>query len=679
MEILAPAGSEESLIAAVQSGADAVYIGGRKFSARHSAKNFSSEDMKRMIEYCHIRGTAVHVAANILIKEKETTEFIDYIGELNEIGADAVIIQDIGMATKVKKIFPDLPLHASTQMTAASLDAVEYLSKIGFSRVVLSRELSFEEIEHICKNTKAEIEVFAHGALCMCYSGQCLMSSIIGGRSGNRGMCAQPCRLFYSAECGGKKTNGYLLSPKDMSLIDELARLESAGVASLKIEGRLKRSEYVAAVTGIYCKYKNFTGMVSEQDYTTLKNAFNRSGFTKGYFIGKTGREMMSTKTPGNVGDNKFDDAIKKRCRPDANERRIGVDIYASLETDKPIRIDMLDSDFNSVSAESEMKAQRAETKPLTAERLTEQLSKLGTTPFYAKNIEVTIDDGITLPISEINNTRRKAAALLESARAAVDKRCVTSVKEKTCRKREKGNMKFSAQIYSAEQAEAVLKYDVSIIYAPSELAKKIKELAPEKTVVTVLPPIWRERDRHGYYIADGVLVSNIGQLEYFKDCDIYGGARLNIYNNESIKFYDNLKTLAISPELNIHEISELSSYLPLEIPVYGRLPLMVTENCPVKMYSKCGTKMKLIDRQKESFPFRCAPGCYSELLNSKPLYMADKFNDLKRLPVEIYKLDFTDESRNECDRILSYYMDGSNHKPQENTFTRGHYYRGVE
>ncbi len=684
MEILAPAGSYNALIAAVQSGADAVYIGGSKFSARQSAKNFSSEEMKKWVDYCHIRGVAVHVAANILIKEKEREEFLAYVAELNEMGIDALIIQDIGMAKIIKDMFPDLPLHASTQMTAASLDAVKFLCEQGFSRVVLSRELSFEEIKEICKNSDVEIEVFVHGALCMCYSGQCLMSSIIGARSGNRGMCAQPCRLPYELIKKGKCVeNGYLLSPKDLELVDELKLLKAAGVTSLKIEGRLKRPEYVAAVTGVYSKYKKILNTASEKDKKELENAFNRSGFTNSYFKNRPGREMMSVKNPGNVSENIFSDEVIKRCRPDANERKISTDIYLSCKIGEYPEITMTDSDYNIVTVKGEEKVQKAQNLPLSEERIKKQLSKLGNTPFKIGALQITMSENISLPISEINALRRGAVELLEKERAKVNLRRVVNI-EKKKEKIVKSKKMFSAQVRNIKQAQAVMEFDVPIIYAPSELVESIKKMAPERKVVTLLPPIWRKKDKKEYNVKDGVLVSNIGQLKAFSDVDCYGGARLNIYNNASVEFYKNLKSLEVSCELNMGDVASFKEYTPLQITIYGKLPLMVMENCPVRAYSSCGEKHYLKDRYKEEFPLICAPGCYAELYNSKPVYMADKLWDIKKLPVSIYNFSFTDESFEECKKILSLYkkaFDGEKDgiKLPENTFTRGHYYRGAE
>lgn len=321
MELLSPAGGAAQLKAAVQSGADAVYMGGYSFNARRSAKNFTPSEMKEMIDYCHMYGVKVHVAVNTLIKEKELGELLEYVYTLNDMGADALIIQDIGAAEMIKKAIPQMELHASTQMTVTSLEGVRYLENMGFDRVVLARELSKNEIEYICKNSNAEIEVFVHGAICQCYSGQCLMSSILGGRSGNRGRCAQPCRLKYSLS---DDKSGYLLSPKDMSLINELQELEKIGVVSLKIEGRLKRAEYVSAVTGIYRKYLDFPSRVSEADKKELLEAFSRTGFTDGYFKNKLGASMMSSADPSNC-ENHFTDEAKARAAENADFRKVPV------------------------------------------------------------------------------------------------------------------------------------------------------------------------------------------------------------------------------------------------------------------------------------------------------------------------------------------------------------------
>ena len=419
MELLAPAGSSAALNAAVQSGADAVYLGGSRFGARHSAENFTAEDMKKWVDYCHLYGVDVHVTVNTLIKEKEIAALQEYVKELNNIGVDALIVQDIGAAEIIKNTIPDMTLHASTQMTVTSLEGVKYLENMGFSRVVLARELSEKEIEHICKNAKAEIEVFVHGAICMCYSGQCLMSSILGGRSGNRGRCAQPCRLPYELlEKGKSAGNGYILSPKDMALVNDLGTLNKIGVASLKIEGRLKRAEYVSAVVGVYRKYLDMLGTkkgetVSKRDMQELLDAFSRTGFTDGYFKGNLGKNMMRHDTPSNSAENRFTEEAKKRAKENANIRKIPISIMGTLKSDSPFELTFYDNDGNYAYTQGTLNAEAARQKAMDEKRLREQLLKLGSTPFECEEISVFVDDGITLPIKEINSVRRDAAEKL--------------------------------------------------------------------------------------------------------------------------------------------------------------------------------------------------------------------------------------------------------------------------
>ena len=306
-------------------------MGGWAFNARQSARNFSPEELRAMLRYCRLYGVKTHIAVNTLIKERELPELLSYAEELAGMGADALIIQDIGAAHMIKSAIPDMELHASTQMTVTSLEGVRYLEEMGFDRVVLARELSKDEISEICRGAKAEIEVFVHGAICQCYSGRCLMSSILGGRSGNRGRCAQPCRLKYTLEGrGAKPAHGYLLSPKDLSLINDLTELAGMGVASLKIEGRLKRPEYVSAVTGMYRKYLDFPGAVSKKDIKELEDAFSRSGFTDGYYTGRLGAAMMSSENSSGT-EKGFSAEAKKRAAADASFRKVPVEAAAYI------------------------------------------------------------------------------------------------------------------------------------------------------------------------------------------------------------------------------------------------------------------------------------------------------------------------------------------------------------
>ena len=509
IELLSPAGGAAQLKAAVQSGADAVYMGGYGFNARRSAKNFTPSEMKEMVDYCHMYGVKVHVAVNTLIKEKELDELLEYAYSLNDMGIDALIIQDIGAAEMIKKAIPQMELHASTQMTVTSLEGVRYLESMGFDRVVLARELSKSEIEHICKNAKAEIEVFVHGAICQCYSGQCLMSSILGGRSGNRGRCAQPCRLKYSLSNG---KSGYLLSPKDMSLINELQELEKIGVASLKIEGRLKRAEYVSAVTGIYRKYLDFPSRVTEADKKELLEAFSRTGFTDGYFKNKLGSAMMSSADPSN-SENHFTPEAAARASENADFRKVPVSISAYLQEGEPLTVTLYDNNGSCSSVTGTVLAEKANSRPLDEERLKEQLEKLGGTPFICENTDIFTGGGITIPIKEINSVRREAVAELIKQRTAVRERAKCDF-EFPIIKREHTEPKLTASVRTEKQAAAVITAGIKIIYAPAELAEKLKNKYSDIKLIADTGSIFKSENVE----LDDVLVSSNGAAYYYNE-----------------------------------------------------------------------------------------------------------------------------------------------------------------
>lgn len=680
MELLAPAGSREALIAAVQSGADAVYIGGSRFSARNSAKNFDKEIMQEMIDYCHIRGVMVHVAANTLIKEEEINSYIEYIGELNDMGADAVIIQDIGMAKTVKMMYPDLPIHASTQMTCASVNTAKKLEEAGFSRIVLARELDYESIKKIADSVNVEIEVFVHGAICMSYSGQCLMSSMIGGRSGNRGMCAQPCRLPYKFSQNGKNVNkGYLLSPKDMCLINHLDKLSEIGVSSIKIEGRLKRAEYVSSVVGVYRKCIDERRRATIGEYNELLDAFNRSGFTDGYFVNEKGKAMMSYENPSNISKNQFTDEAKKRCIEGNEFKKIPVYIKAELRLGKALRVSITDDKCNRVNSVGKIKAEIALNKPLEKERISQQLSKLGNTPFNIKELNIEIDEGIVVPIGEINSVRRDAVEkLLNIRKNKIIRRKENLILDIENKKYE--NSLLTAKVRNAEQARVCINNNIERIYAPLEVINEFLNYMDR--FVAVMPVIDRCERKTEF---NKLLVSSLGQaIDNSKK--YYADYRLNVYNSLSLKALNNFECVTLSPELTINEIKKIKKPIDTELIVYGKIPLMTFENCPVRANSVCDNGKsynELVDRKNEKFTLLCGEGCFCELLNSKPIYMADKINDVKKLGVKFLRLDFTTENEKECEKIIINYKNALENKSAdnlaENTFTRGHFYKKID
>lgn len=677
MELLAPAGSLATLKAAVQSGADAVYIGGSEFSARRSAVNFSLDEIEEAAKYCRLRNVKLHVATNILIKEKETDAFLEYVGKLNDIGVDAVIIQDVGMAMSVREMYPDLPLHASTQMTVTNVESAKKLKEAGFSRVVLARELSKDAIEKITLESGIETEVFVHGALCMSYSGQCLMSSMIGGRSGNRGMCAQPCRLPYII--GDKK--GHILSPKDLCMIEHLKELEEIGVASLKIEGRLKRSEYTAAVCGIYRKYLDTQEKVSKEDMQELYNAFSRSGFTDKYYLGTSGKSMMCYENPANAAENIFTEDTKKRCQENANIKKTEIFISAELRRNKPLTVSVWNNDGIFVSKTGSIMSEEARNVELSEERLKLQLLKLGDTPFFANDTEVILDTGITLPISEINNVRRLAIDefIKEKSKAPERRKYERKIKNYGFEKKE---VILCAEVWTKEQARACIENGITTIYADTPLANELKNIYKDAEIIAKLPPIFRNDRNYEEPQTDAVLISNIGQAIDSKKC--IGGLRLNIFNSESAEFYKDLERVTLSPELNLKELAQISA--KGEVIGYGRIPLMALENCPLRSLGKCQKNKNnevLEDRRHEKFPLKCNEGCVLEVINSKPIYLADKPEFVNNLKIRAIRLIFTVENFEECGKIIREYRIAFNghigNSPKENTFTRGHYYRGVE
>lgn len=689
MELLAPAGGMRELIAAVQSGADAVYLGAADFSARAGADNFDWDELCAAVKYCHIYGVKVHCALNTLIKERELSNAIDTAKRIYECGADAIIIQDIGLAAHLSRMMPDMELHASTQMTVTSLEGVKYLEEHGFSRVVLARELSFSEIAEIARGARAELEVFVHGAICMCYSGQCLMSGVLGGRSGNRGRCAQPCRLKYSLMRGDmKEKEAHLLSPKDMALIDRLGELDRLGVASLKIEGRLKSAEYVSAVTGVYRKYLDAPGRVKAEDMDELRSAFSRSGFTDGYFTGHLGREMMAHDVPANNASNVFTSAAKERAAGRI-VRRVPISIYASLLLGDVLRVTAYDNDGNCAVCEGDIKAEAARKVPLSASRIREQLEKLGDTPFNADETAVEVDEGITIPIKEINSVRRKACDELIRMRTKRDRKPINDMPFPDARPAEPDELYLTAEVETIEQARAVLAAEgVKRLFAPAEITAELTGYSGDTEIVTKAADIYRAAD----IATDSVSVSSPAALRFYGNKARYGDMRLNIYNSLTVKAFSGLKCVMHSPELNMREIADItarSGGVETEIIGYGRLPLMLMRNCPIKAVGKCQAGKNIYalrDRKGLEFPLLCTDrgtgSCRAVLLNSKPVYTADIIDELRVLKINCIRLKFTVENSGQCGKIVSVYKNAIRGKKtprmEENTFTRGHLKRGV-
>ena len=666
-ELLAPAGNMKSLEAAVLCGADAVYLGGSLFNARASAVNFNDDELKEAVNFCHIRKVKVYVTVNILISDKEFGELDAFIRKINKIGVDGVIVQDIGVAMYIKKIAPDLHLHASTQMTVYDTEGAKFLKDLGFKRVVLARELSAEKIKEISQNSGIETEIFVHGAMCLCYSGQCLMSGIIGGRSGNRGKCAQPCRLQYQVD--NKK--GFLLSLKDMCLIKHLKEIENYGVSSLKIEGRMKGPEYVGTVVSLYRKYLNSEAEVSKEDYNRLEKIFYRGGFSDGYFMNKKGADMFCHTKPDNPYLRQEDSYTLNE-----NYKKTHIYMFFNGHTGKNLKLTAVDEYGNTAEYISEKPLEQAKNYSASSDRIKENLNKLGDTVFKAENIEINIDQNVFIPTSEINRARREVTSKLEELIIKSYRRTDKNLKsDNNFYSIPKEDFELSVSVSDKNQLDAIRKTDCKRIYVPIEL----NDFKDEEIVV--LPRITPDNleDILNKIPNKEVLVRNIGQLNIAKRCNkkIQLDFTMNVFNTYSCEFYKNMdiNTITVSTELTLKQIKPMADILGCEAVIYGKLPMVITENCMIKTSVGCKHGGYIYDRTNESFLIKCLPDCRNEIYNSKPIIMSDKLDDIKYTGIKYGRLNFVDESAKKSVEIYNAYKNG---KVINTEFTRGKFYKGV-
>ena len=869
MELLAPAGSFDALRAAAENGADAVYLGGKLFNARQLADNFGGEELEEALRYAHVRGVKIYLTMNTLVSDAEMEEALKFAVDAWFLGADGLIVQDIGFAAALRRAVPDIQLHASTQMTIYNAEGVKRLAEMGFKRVVLARELPLEEIKAINDSASIETEVFVHGALCVSYSGQCLMSSIIGGRSGNRGKCAQPCRLPYSlAQQGGKELPpSYLMSPKDLCLLPELGSLAAAGVRSLKIEGRMKSPEYVATVVRIYRKHLDILreGVHSlrepkpdslrprcytefeqgyEKDMRDLRQIFNRGGFTKGYIHGKTGKDMMCWEKPKNwgiylgkamaadrdrgtvrlrledslsIGDGieawngedkspgtivtsivKDSDRVRSASKGDvvtvgsiqgsipqgcsiyktsdrelnaaAAEtyagkplKRIRLKGRAVLKAGSPFALTVWDGDGNRAEAAGGLLPEAAVNRPVTAERLGAQLGKTGATPFELPDadLELDLEQGLSLPVGEINEVRRKALEELErmraeapvrridrsAAEAAVETqlKCIISERTQTGQ-RDRGmaaaaakrqpectvpaqsriNGKPGVSVYFYKMpSEGFIPIGADRLYFSFESYRKpgfdrICEACREAgaEVFMWLPPVTRGNyDRlirqrisaEGFPGVDGVLAGNPGTVAMLGEIGglrLAGDLSMNIFNRLSLEEAAGmgLESVMLSAELTLGQAVSIAAGSPaaVETAVYGRLPLMTSEYCPVgcaaggftsggKCAQNCRTgDFRLKDRLGMEFPVLCDRiDCRSTILNSNVLFVPDALKRLRDAGIGLFRLYISDEEPDFVDRLVELHRRAAvgedygdfkeiSEEIKTKGFTRGHYFRGV-
>jgi len=693
IELLSPAGSMESLRAAVQNGADAVYLGYGDFNARRNAKNFTVEELQEAVSYCHVRGVQVHMTLNILISDKEMRKAAEVIRTAAGLGIDAFIVQDLGVVKLCKEIAPSVAIHASTQMSVHSLEGVLQAAEMGCSRVVLARELSREEIAFICQNSPVEIEVFVHGALCMCYSGQCWLSSVIGRRSGNRGQCAQPCRLPYGY--GRFEETRYPLSLKDNCLLEYLHDLRRMGVRSLKIEGRMKRPEYVAIVTRIYRAVLDGKAVTAE-DLAQLEEIFSRQGFTQGYYLNQTGADMFGVHqdTPED-----WELLAAARATYERGENpRVPVQFYAMIRSGQESQLAVEDGQGHLCRAVGPV-PEPARTKALTEQELADRLGKTGGTPYFCTNVRAAIDPGLMLPASAINAMRREVLDQLTAVRGRVELPQTHPYNPVAPYDGVAGEARLTVCVRTFEQiTPRLLKMGPAVLYVPlSELLAhpELRDMVPVDTELTaVLPRVIFDRERTQWAAAlervkgmgvHHVLTGNLGQLRMAqqKGFGIRGDFGLNIYNSRSMQYLreQKVESQLVSFEMTLPQLRDVSKAVPVEVLVYGRLPLMLMENCVIKNRTgscSCDTPTKLIDRMGEEFPILKDPGsCRNVLYNGKRLYLLDKLSSLRGMGIWAHRLNFTTENAGEVDGILAQYLGRGEFDP--GTCTRGLYTRGVE
>ncbi len=675
-EILAPAGSYEALTAALRCGADAVYIGGKDFSARQSAANFDINEMKQAAELCHLYGAKLYLTVNTILLDEEISDFAGFICDAANAGIDACIVQDMGAAEIIRKAVPDMPLHGSTQMTIHTKEGVLWAKEHGFCRVVVARELSRQEILPLTK-CGIEIEQFVHGALCMSVSGQCCLSALIGSRSANRGRCAQACRLPFSS-CGNK--NASCLSLKDLSLVQHMDSLIADGVASLKIEGRMKRPEYVAAAVTALKDARD--GKTPDMD--ALKAVFSRSGFTDGYYTGKRndmfGVRAKDDVTAANDVLPKLRNLYQKPPHPAA------LNIHVQIKAGVPAKITGQDQDGNSVTVYGDI-PQPAMKKATDKEQLERQLSKLGDTIYKLENLHCECDGISMLPASSLNALRRELTEKLDSLRiknntpAYIIENCTCKKEKPASADNDMPFLRF--RVKNEYQLQAIRLAENESCIIPMELAKKIcpderyilqppRFVPDEKNTTEKLKVLYEK----GF---NKLLCENPAHIRLGKNIGftLFGGMDLHTSNSVSAEFFGNegVSDILLSPELTLKQALAITNTVPSGIYAYGKLAAMLMRECPIKNESGCKKCTgSLTDRTKRKFPVICS-GNYTELLNSVPVWMADRLPELSGCGFIL--VDFTDESPDDVKHIADAYRYGSEYKPDN--FTRGLLYRGIE
>ena len=678
-ELLAPAGSLEALKAAIAGGADAVYFGGGDFNARINAKNFTNEELKQAIDLLHSCGKKAYITLNTLVHGREMEDYLRFAEFVYLAGADALIVADIGGAQAIHRHLPHLELHASTQMSGHNLAQAQLLADNGFSRMVVARETSRADLEYLVKNSPIEIEMFTHGALCVCHSGQCLFSSLVGGRSGNRGECAQPCRLPYRDENGNES---YPLSLKDLSLASHITELIDMGVHSLKIEGRMKSPEYVFGVVRAFRTLLDEGRNATPGEISELAKIFSRGGFTQGYYENKIDGRMLGIRSDEQKRISRLSLYSSERM-DEPKPQKIKISAYASVLADEPISLSLECGDVR-VTAYGQI-PEAAISAPLSAENIKKSLTKLGATRFELCDYVAVTDDNIMVPVSALNTLRRDACELLEkalrekeSARVGFEKyepknpeEChvvphSAKISQFSAKNRKKAQK--TARFYSPKQITDDARDFFDIIYLPLEKFSGECEgvVLPPVIFDSEMPKVEKMLESAKKNGAKYALVGNLGALELAKGQGfiIHGDFRFNVYNNETVAALSDLEveSVILSPELTLPQMRDVKG--DTAAIVYGRIPLMLLEKCVAKEISSCEAcamgRATLTDRKGISFSVLREWEHRSVIYNSAPTYMADRRADLDRAGVENRHFIFSTESADEINAIISAYRNGA-------------------
>jgi putative protease len=649
-ELLCPAGSPLALDAAIEGGADAVYLGGAAFNARMYAKNFGGDDLRSAVLRAHSYGVKVYLTLNTLVTDRELPAFLDAAYEAHQAGVDALIVADLGGAAAIHRTYPQIELHASTQMSGHHGDMGKMLQDLGFSRMVIARETPYADLKQTIQSSPIEIEMFAHGALCVSHSGQCLFSSIVGGRSGNRGECAQPCRLPYA--CGKKQ--GYPLSLKDLSLAAHIPELIESGVSSLKIEGRMKSPEYVRDTARIWRRLLDERRAATPEEMQILAGVFSRGGFTDGYFTEKIGRGMLGIRSEA-------DKTQSRAAEPFSGiSRKLPLSVSAEIQKDLPCKMTLFDG-IRSVTVCGEIPL-AAINAPLSRESVQKSLTKFGGTPYEVTDFTLQLDEGLMLPISKLNELRRAALQALTEKSSHSENTKIEKIKLSPALPQNKRATFRSARFASAEQIPDLALSYFDRIYLP--LHKHKAGIAG-----VILPPVIFEREmptveqqltlakQNG---ATHALAGNLGHLSAVRRAGLIpvGDYRLNVTNNESLHQLERLgfDEILLSPELTLPQIRDLGGNS--SVIVYGRTPLMTLEKCVIKEIADCNTcnadRAILTDRRGITFPVLREWEHRNVVYNSLPTCMSDKEDLLLRNKISNRHFLFSTESKSEAKRVIS-------------------------